>query len=184
MDLFTLEVLPVSKLMENKGQIDGVPENPRSIRDVRLESLKKSLEDNPEMLQLRELIVYPHEGKYVVLAGNMRLRACKKLKRKDLPCKVLHPDTPREDLRAYVIKDNNDFGEWKRDVLDNLWNKGELLNFGMEMDLPEFEMETAPSMSDDESSDEQDSEKAPGEFKEYDDKIETKCECPKCGYRW
>ena len=78
------------KLIEtNNGQIEGLPKSPRFIRDERFEALRKSIQDAPEMLQLRELIVIPFGGKYVVIAGNMRLRACKDLGYKELPCKVL-----------------------------------------------------------------------------------------------
>jgi hypothetical protein len=29
-----------------------------------------------------------------------------------------------------------------------------------------------------------DSKRTPGDFKEYDESIETDHECPKCGYKW
>ena len=76
---FTFENVPVSKLEMNKGQLQGLPKNPRFFRDNRYEAMKKSIEDSPEMLQLRELIVYPYNDKYIVVCGNLRLRACKEL---------------------------------------------------------------------------------------------------------
>ncbi len=82
-----------SFLLLNSGQIEGLPKNPRFIRDERFNALKKSIGDAPEMLSLRELIVYPFNGKYVVIGGNMRLRACKDLGYKELPCKILDVDT-------------------------------------------------------------------------------------------
>lgn len=176
MELFTLQILLVSKLVENKGQLDGVPANPRTIRDVRLEALQKSLEDNPEMLSLRELIVFPLDKKYVVLGGNMRLRACKKLKRKDVPCKILHADTPLEDLRAYVIKDNNGFGEWDNDVLKVDWNEGELLDFGLEMKLPTFEPETAADGESGLPEELQGRDVSPDDLEKYAGDDETACE--------
>ena len=53
------EVIPISKLEMNRGQVEGLPKNPRFFRDSRFEAMKKSIEDCPEMLDLRELIVYP-----------------------------------------------------------------------------------------------------------------------------
>lgn len=94
--------IDIRNLEVNKGQIEGLPKNPRFIRDERFEALKKSIEDAPEMLALRELLVYPHEGKYVVIGGNMRLRACTDIGYKEVPCKVLDPGTPVEKLREYV----------------------------------------------------------------------------------
>lgn len=97
----------VKDIEVNKGQIYGLPKNPRFIRDERFEALKKSIEDAPEMLTLRELLVYPYNDKYVVIGGNMRLRACIDLGYKEVPCKVLEEETPVAKLREYAIKDNN-----------------------------------------------------------------------------
>lgn len=124
--------LSIKLLQCNEGQVDGLPRNPRFIKDERFEKLKKSLHDDPEMLSLRELIVYPHNGKYVVIGGNMRLRAAKQLGFKEMPCKVLAEDTPIEKLKAYVIKDNNAFGNDDFDLLANEWDVEFLEDMGME----------------------------------------------------
>ena len=88
--------IPIGKLESNSGQIKGLPKNPRFIRDERFKALKKSIQDFPEMMEYRELIVYPVGGKYVVIGGNMRLRACKELGFKDVPAKIL-PENARVD---------------------------------------------------------------------------------------
>lgn len=128
----------IRDLEVNKGQIEGLPKNPRFIKDERFTALKKSIEDAPEMLALRELIVYPHNGKFVIIAGNMRFRACKDLGYKGIPCKVLPEDTPVEKLREYTIKDNIGFGADDWDVIANEWDINELDGWGME--LPDFEL--------------------------------------------
>ena len=101
--------IPISKLLVNNGQIKDVPKNPRLIKDAKFEKLKQSIQDDPEMLELRELLVYPFEDKYVVLGGNMRLRACKELGYTEMECKVIPEDTPAKKLRAIVQKDNIGF---------------------------------------------------------------------------
>ena len=122
------------KLIEtNKGQIDGLPKNPRQIKDARYKAILQSIIDDPEMLELREVIVYPLNGKFVAIAGNMRYMACKELKHKKMFCKVLSDETPVEKLRAYAIKDNVSFGENDYDLLANEWDASELLQFGFEM---------------------------------------------------
>lgn len=129
--------IPISQIEPNKGQIEGLPKNPRFIKDARFEALKKSIEDAPEMLALRELIVYPIKGqsviKYVAICGNMRLRACQQLGYKELPCKVLPVETPVEKLREYTIKDNIGFGADDWDVLANEWDADELAEWGVEL---------------------------------------------------
>lgn len=67
--------LPTVDIYPNTGQLRDVPQNPRFIRDDRYDKLVKSIKDDPEMLELRECIVVPYADAYVVIAGNMRLRA-------------------------------------------------------------------------------------------------------------
>lgn len=125
--------LPIGKIELNTGQVEGLPKNPRFIRDDRYKALLKSIQDAPEMLTLRELLVYPYGGKYVVIGGNMRLRACRELGFSELPCKVLPTDTPAAKLREYAIKDNNGFGQDDWDLLANDWEVDELTDWGMEL---------------------------------------------------
>lgn len=128
-----IKTIRIKDLATNDGQIDGLPKNPRQIRDHRYEKLKKSIEDAPEMLNLRELLVYPHGGKFVIIGGNMRYRACKEIGYKELPCKVLDAETPVEKLRQYAIKDNENFGEYDWDVVANEWDTAELEDWGVEL---------------------------------------------------
>lgn len=126
-------ILAISLLDFNKGQLHGLPKNPRFFRDYRYEAMKKSIEESPEMLELRELIVYPYpEGRYIVVCGNLRLRACKELGYKELPCKILNADTDVKKLREYATKDNVNFGENDVDVMTNDWDKFELQGWGVE----------------------------------------------------
>lgn len=125
--------IDIKKIVPNNGQIDGLPKNPRQIRDFRFEKLKKSISDAPEMLSLRELIVFPHDGKFIIIAGNMRYRACQDLKIKELPCKILDENTSVEKLREYAIKDNENFGEYDWDILANEWDAEELTEWGVEL---------------------------------------------------
>lgn len=125
--------IKLSQLKSNQGQIQGLPKNPRLIKDEKYDRLKKSIGDDPEMLNLRELIVYPFEETFIVIAGNMRLKAMKELRYKEAPCKVLPSDTPVEKLRVYTIKDNVGFGSDDWDLLHEEWNMKELEDWGMDI---------------------------------------------------
>lgn len=124
--------IPVSKLLLNNGQIKDVPKNPRLIKDAKFDKLKQSIQDDPEMLSLRELLVYPYNEKYVVLGGNMRLRACKELGYTEIECKVIPEDTPAKKLRAIVQKDNIAYGENSWDDIANEWDAAELEEWGLD----------------------------------------------------
>ena len=123
------EQLPITKVFPNIGQVKGLPKNPRFIRDDKYKKLLQSIKDDPEMLELRELIVYD-TGKedlgYVVAGGNMRYRAMKELGYKEVPCKVLHPGFPIEKLRRIVLKDNSSFGDTDFELLLNEWSMDEI----------------------------------------------------------
>jgi hypothetical protein len=131
------KTLPITKLVSNSGQIAGVPKNPRTIKDARFNALKKSIEDAPEMLSLRELIVVPFGDKFVTICGNMRLSAARDLGMKSMPCKVLAEDTPAEKMREYAMKDNIAFGQDDIDLILAEWDSEELAEWGFE--LPEEE---------------------------------------------
>lgn len=156
--------LKLTAIEKNKGQIEGLPANPRTIRDHKFEKLVKSIEENPEMLALRELLVYPHGGKYVVIGGNMRYEALKKLGYKTALCKIIPQETTVEQLKAYTIKDNNGFGEWDFDMLANEWDTVQLEDWGV--DLPVWEEEEEKTLE----------EVSEDDFNEADENIKVRCQ--------
>ena len=132
------QLIKISLLKNNIGQVEGLPKNPRLIKDQKYAKLKASLEADPEMMELREVIAYDNNGELVVICGNMRLRALKELGVKGVPVKVLPKETPPEKLRAYTIKDNVGFGEDSWDDLANDWDAVELEEWGL--DVPGFDI--------------------------------------------
>lgn len=150
-------LLPIEQLEFNEGQIKGVPSNPRIISETRLEQLKQSVSELPDMLSLRELLVYPiKKDKYVVIGGNQRLMVCKELEWKKLPCKIIPKETAPETLRRIAMIDNEGFGKTDWDAISNEWDIEELKDWGIDVanalsdeweDLPYIEEEQeAPSL--------------------------------------
>ena len=123
----------IGLLEENKGQIEGLPANPRQWTRMDLDSLKKSIEETPELLEARGCIAVPHEGRFVVLGGNMRLSACRELGMKEIPCYVFPDSAPVAKLKEIVIKDNGSFGAWDFDMLANEWSDLALSDFGVQI---------------------------------------------------
>lgn len=122
----------MSTLEPNRGQINGLPANPRSISEEKFEKLKHNIKDYPEMLKYRSLMVFPVDNKYVIIGGNMRYEAMKQLGYNDVPCIVLPKTTTVEQLKAYVILDNNEFGKWDWDMLANEWDEVNLQEWGID----------------------------------------------------
>lgn len=127
--------IKLADLVPNEGQLDGLPANPRQISEEKFELLKRNIEAYPEMLALRGLMVYPMpDGKYLVVGGNMRLRAMQELGHTAAPCVVIPADTDTERLKAYTIIDNNGFGKWDWDMIANEWDTDAVTGWGL--DLP------------------------------------------------
>lgn len=152
-------MLPLSKIEANRGQIVGLPKNPRVIRDAKFQILKKSIEEDPEMTALREILVVEYGDKYVIIGGNMRFRAMQDLGIKEAPCKVIPADTDVEKLKAYTIKDNAGFGEWDWDDLANEWGDEPLSDWGVDVWEAEEEQSEGgdtPEVAEDDFDEEQD----------------------------
>ncbi len=119
--------------MKKKVKIkDIIPnkENPRFISDNKFKKLVQSIQDFPEMLDKRPLVV---DENLVVLGGNMRLRALQKAGIKEIIVDIAKGWTDKQK-KEFIIKDNIGFGDWDWDILANSWNVEELKNWGL--DLP------------------------------------------------
>ena len=151
MEVVQSTIIKLSDIEVNKGQIPGLPGNPRFIRDEKYKKLIKSLQDNPEMTALRELLVFEHGGKYVIIGGNMRYRAMKELGYKETICKIIPAGTPVEALKAYTIKDNAGFGEWDFEQLANDWDLDQIESWGV--DIPDVDLDPEPEEAEEDNFD-------------------------------
>ena len=118
----------------NIKEVKPNPKNPRIIKDGKFQKLVKSIQEFPDMLNKRPLIVFTDvDGKYVVLGGNMRLKALNELKFKEIPV-IVADEWTEEQKNEFLIKDNVGFGEWDWDSLANEWDVEKLDDWGL--DLP------------------------------------------------
>ena len=139
-DLVQAEIVALNDICPNKGQIPGVPKNPRVIRDGKYELLKKSIQEDPEMMGLREILVYRYGGGLVIIGGNMRFRALKELGYTETAVKIIPNNTPADKLRRIVLKDNSGFGEWDFEGLTGEWDADDIA--AAAIDIPEIDAET------------------------------------------
>ena len=146
MEGFELKVevreIPIGMLSENTGQIPDVPRNPRKITKEKFDDLCESIRKSPEMKVLDEIRVYPFNGRYVVISGNHRYKAYKKLGWENVLCKILPEDTPKEKLREYVMKENMHYAENDRSLM-SAWNLKELADWRVPMSV---KMKKQPEM--------------------------------------
>ena len=112
-------------------EIKSNPNNPRIIKDDKFKKLVKSIQEFPQMLKLRPIVV---NKDMVVLGGNMRLKACKEAGLKEVH--ILKADElTDEQQKEFIVKDNVGFGEWDWDMLANEWDTDKLEDWGLDLPL-------------------------------------------------
>lgn len=130
------KLLKVADLRPNEGQIPDVPSNPRFITESEYDKLCNSLrEDN--LTGVLQVKVYNYQGEWIVLDGNMRLKAMQEVGIKEAQCLIVPQDAPAAVLRKIVIEANSTFGRWDTDMLANEWDAKELDAWGVV--VPKFE---------------------------------------------
>ena len=113
-------------------EIKANPKNPRIIKDDKFAKLVKSIKEFPQMLEKRPLVCFTDtDKKFVVLGGNMRLKAAKEVGLKELPI-LLADDWTEEQKAQFLIKDNVGFGEWNWDELQSDWDMQQLNDWGLD----------------------------------------------------
>lgn len=112
----------------NINEIKPNPNNPRKINTDDYAKLRKSINDNPNLLQAKPLII---DENNVILGGNQRYRVCLELGIQDIPVIKMPNLTDKEKQKLLVI-DNTHYGVWDMDMLANEdWDIEELDEWGI-----------------------------------------------------
>jgi ParB-like chromosome segregation protein Spo0J len=130
-------------------EVKGNPKNPRLIKDDKFRKLVKSIQEFPQMLELRPIVV---DENNIVLGGNMRLKACKEAGLKEVFI-VKAEGLTELQKDEFIVKDNVGFGEWDWDMLANEWDTELLNDWGLF--VPELPNEVDYSILDDEDLDDE-----------------------------
>lgn len=125
------ERIPINLLDLNNGQLAGLPRNPRNWTVREIDNLKKSIEETPELMEIRPILVVRNGQRYVAVGGNMRLSALRSMGADAADCIVLPEDFGTRKLKEIVIKDNATLGEWDWDLLANEWSDYPLADYGI-----------------------------------------------------
>jgi len=118
------------------------PNNPRLIKDEKFKKLVKSIQDFPDMLNVRPIVV---NKDMVVLGGNMRLKAIKEAGHTEVAVEIV--DWNEQQQKEFIVKDNVGYGEWDWDDLANNWDAQELTEWGL--DIPNFDATVIEAEEDD-----------------------------------
>ena len=130
-------------------------ENPRTIDKKKLEEIKKSIQEFPEMLSIRPIIVNK-EG--VILGGNMRYKALVELGYTEVEVLVMDREDKEYD---FLIKDNMAYGDWSWVNLTEDYKSKELTQWGLDIPLWYQDIEKSIEKNDKEPETKTPKEKAP-----------------------
>ena len=107
------------------------PKNPRLIKDDKFKKLVKSIQEFPQMLELRPIVV---DENNIILGGNMRYKACIEAGLKEIYI-LKAEDLTEQQKDEFIVKDNVGFGEWDWDILANEWDTDKLQDWGLDLPL-------------------------------------------------
>ena len=111
------------------NKVKGNPSNPRIIKNDKFLKLVKSIQEFPEMLKLRPIVV---DEDFMVLGGNMRLKASKAAGLKEVWIDIAEGLT-EDQKKEFIVKDNVSFGEWEWDMLANEWDSVGITEWGLDV---------------------------------------------------
>lgn len=152
-----LSVLPDIEIM-SISQVRPNPSNPRLIRDGRFLKLWESIENFPEMLYIRPIVIDIHN---TIIGGNQRYHICREMNFKEIPV-IRAINLSENQYKQFTIRDNVSSGEWDFEKLLDEWDREFLEHCSFDMKLLKRKALELDQVSD------------TGDF----------CTCPNCGFHW
>jgi ParB-like chromosome segregation protein Spo0J len=118
-------IIKTVKLSELKPH----PDNPRKISRENMDRLVKSLQEFPEMLEIKEIVV---DETMTIIGGNMRYAALKKMGKEQCKAKIVTGLT-EDQKREYIVKDNIALGEWEKTIIAKKYSDLDLKTWGIDL---------------------------------------------------
>ena len=119
-----MELINIELIKEN-------PTNPRNITEEQLRNLQRSLNEFPDMLKIRPIIVNQDN---IILGGNMRYKAAKLNGLKEVWVERVNIEKQKE--KELVIKDNINSGSWNFNYIAEEFDITDVSNWGLA--IPEW----------------------------------------------
>ena len=139
-------------------RLKGLATNPRKITNENLNKLCDSIRQNG-FWKHRPMAVEPEEGtdKLVVLDGNQRLKAARRLKMKEVPV-VVYTGMTEEERLDLILRSNINNGDWETDILRVEYEGVDFEGIGLDIELPDpddYEPESEPETTEEEPEEEE-----------------------------
>ena len=115
----------------NINEIKQNPDNPRYITEDSLKNLQRSLNEFPDMLKIRPILINQDN---IIVGGNMRYKAARLNGIKEIWVKRVNLTT--EQTKQLIIKDNINNGLWDYNKITEDFEKTDITNWGLS--IPEW----------------------------------------------
>ncbi|MEM3453408.1 MAG: ParB/RepB/Spo0J family partition protein [Candidatus Hadarchaeum sp.] len=148
--------------------------NPRGITKEDFERLKKQIQ---ELGVYKPLVACKENGKYIILGGNMRIRALKELGHKEVEISLVEAPSKVEKIK-YSLSDNDRAGYYEEELLAEL-----VYPHINEINFDDYKVDIGSSININDLVDKFGPELKVNET-EIDENIKTQYVCPRCGYKW
>lgn len=112
-------------MLKNINELKPMVDNPRGIDQGKLDKLKKSIKEFPEMMKVRPIVINSNNE---IIGGNMRYKALLDLGYKEV--EVIIFDKSEKEYE-FLIKDNLGYGEWAWVNIAEDYNFKELTDWGL-----------------------------------------------------
>ena len=120
----------------NTRELVGLPGNPRKITQKDLNILCDSIRQNG-FYEHRPCAVERQDDHYIVLDGNQRLKAARRLKMKTVPC-VIYSDLTDDERTEIIMRGNINNGTWDIDLLQTEQFEGvDFESIGLNIEFPQ-----------------------------------------------
>ena len=113
-------------IYRNLSELKPNPKNPRKQSPQGIESLVKSIKDNPQFFEARPILLSDRTGELVIIAGERRSEAARVLGLEKAPTILLTGLTEAQEDEI-MVRDNTHSGVWdeaKLAALKKLWGGG------------------------------------------------------------
>lgn len=111
--------------------------NPRTIKKEDMDRLIQSIKSF-WVIEWRPFLLSNRTGKLVIIWGNQRYEACKKLWIKEVPTHLIEWLTEEQE-KEIIIRDNVSNGEWDMDLLANEWDTQSLIDWWVDINFETVE---------------------------------------------
>lgn len=131
------------------SELKKLENNPRYILDDDFERLVQSVKNNPAHFDARPLILSDRTGDLVIIAGNQRYEAAKKLGMTKVPTFLISGLTEEQE-QEIIIRDNVSNGDFDHEILSTYYDQQALKDWGVhvpDVEVPELAPEPETKIS-------------------------------------